>query len=53
MNNKLRGDSGNLAYFECKLEFKGLCMVIYQNVRVCVCVCVCVCLGLHLEGRER
>ena len=40
MNNKLRGDSGNLAYFECKLEFKGLCMVIYQTLCVCVCVCV-------------
>ena len=55
MNNKFRGDSGNLSYFEFKMEFKGLCMVIYQTLCVCVCVCVCLCvyLDLCLEGRER
>ena len=55
MNNKFRGDSGNLSYFEFKMEFKGLCMVIYQTLCTCVCVCVCLCvyLDLRLEGRER
>ena len=38
-----------MAYFEFKMEFTELCLVIYQTL----CVCVCVCLDLSLEVRER